>query len=79
MQKALVVNGRLVGPRSVELDEPVANMRAEVEVLMRPVSDVQVDRTETISNFLRHLPAGNRSKEEIDQQIRAERDSWGNR
>lgn len=35
MQRAFVVKGRLVGPRTVELSEPVAGVALEVEVLVR--------------------------------------------
>jgi hypothetical protein len=33
MQQAIVVNGRLVGPKTVELDEAVLEASAEVEVV----------------------------------------------
>jgi hypothetical protein len=52
MQNAIVIKGRLVGPQSVELDEPVFD-------------------------FLRRLPAGTRGREDIDHQIREEREAWG--
>lgn len=38
MQRAFVVKGRLVGPRTVELSEPVAGVALEVEVLVREAS-----------------------------------------
>lgn len=79
MQNAITVKGRLTGPKSVELDEPVAGMTTEVEVLIHPAQSAQIDQTETVSHFLRRLPAGKRSKEQIDQQIRAERSAWGDR
>jgi hypothetical protein len=82
MQRSLIVKGRLIGPRSVELDEPVVGMTPEVEVLIRPAA-VAADGAEragtSIVEFLMGLPAGTRSKEDIDQQLQAERDSWGAR
>jgi hypothetical protein len=79
MQRSLIVKGRLVGPKSVELDEPVAGMTSEVEVLMRLATDGPEAAGETLSQFLSGLPAGTRSKEEIDKQIHDERDAWGTR
>jgi hypothetical protein len=51
----------------------------EVEVLIRMMPDVLVDQAGTVSDFLRSLPIGNRSKEEIDRDLHAERASWGDR
>ena len=77
MQKSLFITGRLTGPKSVELDETVTGMAAGVEVLVRPVT--KVDPLERVSDFLRGLPPGVRSKEDIDRQVCEERDSWGDR
>ena len=76
MRRALIVKGRLTGPKSVELDQPVTSAEPEVEVKVHPLAN---NNGETITEFLRRLPAGKRSKEEIDKQIRGERDSWGER
>jgi hypothetical protein len=80
MQSAILIKGRLTGPTTVELDEPVAQASAEVEVLIRPAlgGTANVPR-ESVLDFLRRLPPGTRTKEDIDQQIREERDSWGDR
>jgi len=77
MQKTLVVRGRLTGPRSVELNEPVTGMTSEVEVLLRPAPSV--NQIERLSQFLRRLPPGTRTKDDIDQQVQNERASWGDR
>ena len=79
MQKALVIKGRLTGPRSVELDQPVTGAKAEVEVLVQPLNATPAPNGETISQFLRRLPAGKRSKQDIDRQVQDERGSWGDR
>jgi hypothetical protein len=76
MQNAIVITGRLIGPMSVELDEPVSNATGNVEVIVRGVTAAS---EETVSEFLRRLPAGTRSKEDIDRQMRDERDAWGER
>jgi hypothetical protein len=43
-----------------------------------PTPQPKADRGNII-DFLNQLPAGTRSKEDIDEQIREERDSWGDR
>lgn len=79
MQNAVVVKGRLIGPKSVELDEPVAGANTDVEVLIRLAPEGRPNGAEAIADFLDRLPAGTRSKEDIDEQLRAERASWGDR
>lgn len=79
MQRAIVVNGRLINPRTVELDEPVSELTGDVEVVLRAVAGDQTAKGETVFEFLRRLPVGTRTKEDIDQQIGEERDSWGTR
>jgi len=77
MHNAIVVKGRLVGPKSVELDEAISSDNAEVEVIVRTGNGVAAGQRETLSEFLRRLPPGNRSKADIDSQIREEREAWG--
>jgi hypothetical protein len=79
MQSPIVVKGRLINPRMVELDEPVSELTGDVEVVLRAVAGDQAVKGETVFEFLRRLPVGMRTKEDIDQQIGEERDSWGTR
>lgn len=79
MQNSVVIKGKLIGPRNVELDQPVSGAKAEVEVVVHPLSAPPAANGETISQFLRRLPAGNRTKQDIDEQVREERGSWGDR
>ena len=79
MNEATVIKGRLTGPKSVELDQPVTGAQPEVEVVIHPLGANPPTNGETVSQFLRRLPAGKRSKEDIDQQIQDERSSWGER
>lgn len=51
----------------------------EGEVVTVFISAPDVSGHEKVSDFLRRLPAGARSKADIDLQLRAERDSWGER
>jgi hypothetical protein len=76
MQGVRFIKGKLVGPKSVELDEPVSGTRSDVEVIVR--TSESMGGEEAISEFLRQLPPGKRTKDEIDKQIQEERDSWGN-
>ncbi|MGH2585187.1 MAG: hypothetical protein ACRDJE_09755 [Dehalococcoidia bacterium] len=79
MERAIVVKGRVVGPTTVELDQPVAGVAGEVDVVLRILDTGNGTPEETIFDFLRRLPPGTRSKDEIDQQVRAERESWDDR
>ena len=78
MKNAILVRGHLTGPRSVELDEPVADVTPEVEVILRPRPAGSAEE-QSLSRFLNSLPPGTRSREEIDQQLRQERAGWGDR
>jgi hypothetical protein len=77
MEKSRIITGRLIGPRSVELDEAATGVTAEFEVIVRPAANQPPESTQSLSDFLRSLPPGTRSKEDIDRQIHAERSSWG--
>jgi hypothetical protein len=75
MVRAVVIKGHLVGPSSVELEEPVDAEAREVEVIVR-VPEGAPPARDSLAAFLRGLPPGTRSKADIDQQLRDERDSW---
>lgn len=77
MERAIIVRGRLSGPRRIDLDEPVDEVTGEVEVVVRSVEAKPARRS--LADVLRSLPPGTRSKEDIDRQIAEERDSWGDR
>jgi hypothetical protein len=49
------------------------------EVVVRSVEPARVRAVEDIFEFIRSLPRGTRTKEDIDGQIAEERDSWGER
>ena len=73
MHNAMVIRGRLVGPWSVELDEPVGDLTAEVEVIVRTRPRNNVGSPQNLSDFWNTLPPGNRTKEDIDRQLAEER------
>jgi hypothetical protein len=78
MERAIIVRGRLSGPRRIDLDEAVDEVAGEVEVVVRPVQAETAPKRD-IFEVLRSLTPGTRSKEDIDRQIAEERDSWGDR
>jgi hypothetical protein len=78
MQSEIVTTGRITGPRSVELDEPVENLTGKVEVILR-AQTAPASEEQSLSDFLRHLPVGTRAREEIDEQITEERSAWEKR
>ena len=78
MERGVVVRGRLHG-RHIDLDEPVDQLEGEVEVTVRPVASESTKTVESIFDFIRSLPPGTRTKQDIDRQIAEERDSWGDR
>ena len=72
MSRTVVVKGRVVGPSTVELETPLPEEVRDVEV----TAHVD-DRVEgKLSDYLRSLPPGTRTKEDMDQQIREERGYW---
>jgi hypothetical protein len=79
MERAIVVRGRLADAQHIELEEPVTDIEGPVEVVLRSVPHEAENRGEDIFDFIAKLPPGSRSKEDIDGQIREERDSWGDR
>jgi hypothetical protein len=69
----------LIGRQRIDLDEPVADVTGEVEVVVRaapmPVDAVKRDVFQVIAS----LTAGGRSKAEIDRQVGEDRASWPDR
>jgi hypothetical protein len=72
MSRTVVIKGRVVGPHTVELETALPDRTQEVEVVARVPDRV----SGKLSDYLRALPPGTRNKDDIDQQLREERDSW---
>jgi hypothetical protein len=72
MSRTVVIKGRVIGPHTVELEAALPDRTQEVEVVAR-ISDRTGGR---LSDYVRTLPPGTRSKDEMDRQVREERDSW---
>jgi hypothetical protein len=79
MQSVRIIRGRLTGPTSVELDEAVSDARGEVQVIVPQSANGAARNGENLVAFLKRLPAGTRTEQEIDEQIQEERDGWGER
>jgi len=76
MDNAIVIKGRLTGPKSVELDVPVSQVTERVEVILHPLAEGVGESAGGVVQFLRSLPRGARSRDDIDRQLREERDNW---
>jgi hypothetical protein len=79
MERVIAVRGKLADARHIELDEPITEIEGPVEVFIRPAPPDQQAIGESIFDVIARLPGGNRSKEDIDRQIREERESWDDR
>jgi len=77
MERSIVVRGKLTDAQHIELDEPVTELEGPVDIVLRSVPSATDGQDEDIFDFIAKLPPGTRSKEDIDRQIRDERESWG--
>jgi hypothetical protein len=69
MQRAIIVRGRLTEARRIDLDEPVEEMAGEIEVTVRLIEPERTAPAQDMLDFLRSLPPGTRSKEDIDSRV----------
>ena len=77
MERAIIVRGRLAGPRRIELDEPISEVEGAVEVVVRAVPAAPgPEAGRDVFELIASLPGGTRSKEDIDRQIAEERAGW---
>lgn len=79
MQRAIIVRGRLVGSRRIDLDEASDDVSGDVEVVVRSIEPTDAVPKRRLLDVILGLPAGTRSKEDIDGQLTEERSSWGDR
>jgi len=79
IRKARTITGRVVGPRTVELDEAVEPIDQTVEVRLPEQAMPGPGSIQVWLDRLRSLPIRGVPKEELDRQLREERDSWGDR
>jgi hypothetical protein len=76
MERAVVIRGRLHG-RNIELDEAVEDLEGEVEVSVRAIT--RPGTGTRLLEIIAAVPAGSRSKEDIDRQLDEERSGWDRR
>ncbi len=61
---------------NIALDAPLPKNIEWVEVRARVSSTPGSAKARSVAAYLESLPPGNRTGEEIDRQVQAERDSW---
>ena len=76
MERGVVVRGTLHG-RHIELDERVDELDGEVEVFVRSVG--AAPRPPDVLEVIASMPAGTRSKADIDRQLADDRTGWTDR
>ncbi len=74
MLRTIVLKGHVINSNTIRVEEPLPS-RSEVEVILR-VPDEGSGDPARIAEFLRALPTGTRSKEDIDRQIDEGRGPW---
>ncbi len=75
MPHTIVIPGHLVDARTVELESPAPTEAKNADVLIRvpgPTSGLPT----RLSQILRQLPPGCRTRADIDRQMEEERSSW---
>jgi len=82
MSKVYTGVGTLSDGKIVVLDHPLCLSPGRVRVLLEPLSGEQAEgdwltKLKEIRQSLRESGYQSRDKEEIDAQIRSERESWG--
>jgi hypothetical protein len=84
MERVVIVKGRVLDSRHIELDEPVEEIRGGVEVMIRPIEgapDEGVTDVEALvlieDEWRAKHPDRLKSKQEIDLHLEEERASWG--
>ncbi len=75
MSRAVIVKGHAVDGTTVRLEEPLPPDAKEIEVVVR-LQDKPGRSRQKLGDFLRSLPPGTRTQEDIDRQIAEERNSW---
>lgn len=75
MNQIITCKGRVVGPHQIEVAESLPNNLAEVQVSFFIPKDSD-DQTVSFQNLTKMIGEGRLTKEQIDNQLREERDSW---
>lgn len=73
---SIVVRGTLSDARHIELAEPVQGVAGDIEVTIR---ELPLAPNGDIFDLIAAIPAGTRSKTDIDRDVRADRAQWAQR
>lgn len=73
MSQTIVLRGHVAGERLIKVDSPIPSEVIRVEVVLHLPAPRQ---GMTLGQYLRSLPPGTRTAEDIRQQIEEERNSW---
>jgi hypothetical protein len=76
MSRSIIARGRFSDPQHIELEEPVREIRGEVEVVIRQLA---TPGTQDVFELIAGFAPGLRSKADIDRQMQEERGSWDDR
>ena len=74
MQRVVVLEGELISPTNVRLNAPVTNVARTVQVIAHSQIEESPNAIKSLIDFLESLPPGTRTKEDIDRQLREDRD-----
>jgi hypothetical protein len=76
MTRTAVIKGHRRSANIVELDTPIPEDVAEVDVVLHLPDTSTRFPPNSLTSFLRSLPPGSRSKADIDRQLHDERATW---
>ena len=74
----IVVQGTIADSRHIELAEPIDGVGSSVEVVVR-MANRKPKSGKNLLDVLARIGQGKRTKEDVDRQIREERETWGDR
>ena len=77
MDKAYVLRGKICSSTRIELNEPVNDLRGEVDIVILPPSGNACQNREDVFKLIAKTQPGSRTKKEIDLLIKEERAAWG--
>lgn len=75
MDTARVITGRISDPTHIELDSPLIDVAGRIEIIIRP-APAESTQSYDVFDYFKALQPGHRSKSEIDDELRRERDAW---
>lgn len=77
VQNARIITGRVISPRTVELDEAIEPTNQPVEVRVSLGGEAGPHSIPALLDHIRSLRVRGVPKEKLDRQLQEERESWG--